>query len=168
MKLTAYILIFALFFVSVGTSLFFFPELQHIRTSMQKQLEKQGKNNIEFVFTKEAYGKLDWTRKDKEFRFKSRMYDVSLVKTDGENVQVFCLFDKEETALRQKLKNFFSSSSDKNLPLRQAIKVLSQKYFTANLFSVPGLFNFRILLLKPYLFSIRIFENELTDPPPKV
>ncbi len=166
MKLTAYILIFALFFASVGTSLFFFPELQYIRTSMQKQLEKQEKN-IEFVFTKDAYGKLDWTRKDKEFRFKGRMYDVSLVITDGGNVQVFCLFDKEETALSQKLKDFFSSSSDKNLPLRQAIKVLSQKYFTADIFSVPGLFNFRILMLKPYLFSIPVFEDELADPPPK-
>lgn len=166
MKLTAYILILTLFFASVGTSLFFFPELQHIRTSMQKQLEKQGKN-IEFVFTKKAYGKLDWTRKGKEFRFKGRMYDVSSVKTDGGNVHIFCLFDKEETGLRQKLKDFFSSSSDKNMPLRQTVKVLSQKYFTADILSVSGLFNFRILMLKPYLFSLRIFENELADPPPK-
>lgn len=166
MKLTAYILILALFFASVGTSLFFFPELGHIRTSMREQMEKQD-NSIELIFTKEAYAHLDWTQKEKEFCYRSRMYDVASVKTDSGRVLVFCFFDKKETGLRQKLKDFFSPSSDKNLPLRQVVKVLSQKYVAYAITTFSGFNNFLLLSHKPYLFSLSVFENELADPPPK-
>ncbi len=166
MKLTASILIFALFFASVGTTLLFFPELQHIRTTMRQKLEEHEKNT-EFIFTKEAFAHLEWTKKDKEFLFKGKMYDVASVKREGNLVRVFCLFDNEETGLRQKLKAFFFVSPDKNVPLQTTVKVLSQKYFSAGLLSLSGLFNFRILMYKPYSFSFHIFENEFTDPPPK-
>lgn len=167
MKVTAYILIVALFLTSMGLSLFYFPELGAIRQNMQLQLEKNN-NHIELDFTKKAYVQLDWTRKGKEFRYRGRMYDVASVKTMDKKVLVSCLFDKEETGLRQKLKDFFTPSSNKNLPLRQAVKVLSQKYFNTTFFSFPGLYNFRLLVCKPYLFSFCTFENSPDGPPPKV
>jgi len=165
-KLTAYILIFALFFASAGATLLFFPELQHIRTVMGRKIEEHEKD-AEFIFTKEAFSRLEWTKKDKEFLFKGKMYDVASIKREGNLVRVFCLFDNEETDLRQKLKAFFPVLPDKNLPLQTTVKVLSQKYFSARFFCLSGLSDFRILMYKPYLFSLRIFENELTGPPPK-
>jgi len=166
-KLTASILIFALFFASVGTTLLFFPELQHIRTAMRQKLEEHEKNT-EFIFTKEAFARLEWTKKDKEFLFKGKMYDVASVKREGNLVRVFCLFDNEETGLRQKLKAFFSLTPDKNNSLRQVVKVLSQKYFVyvCSLFNLRN--NFMVLSGKPYIFSLSIFEKELNGPPPKV
>ena len=159
-------MIFALFFASVGVTLLFFPELQQIRTAMHQKLEEHEKD-AEFIFSKEAFAQLQWTKKDKEFLFKGKMYDVASVKKEGNFVRVYCLFDKEETGLRQKLKAFFSVSPDKNLPLQTTVKVLSQKYFSTGLFSLSGLFNFHLLMYKPYFFSLRVFENELTGPPPK-
>jgi len=133
---------------------------------MRQKLEEHEKNT-EFIFTKEAFSRLEWTKKNKEFLYKGKMYDVVSVKREGNLVRIFCLFDKEETNLRQKLKAFFTVLPDKNLPLQTAVKVLSQKYFSAGFFCLSGLSDFRVLMYKPYLFSLRIFENELTGPPPK-
>jgi hypothetical protein len=168
-KLTAYILIFSLFFASVGVSLLFFPELQRIRTVMRLKLEENNEDvgNAEFIFTKEAFAQLQWTKKDKEFLYKGKMYDVASVKKEGNRMRVFCFFDKDETGLRQKLKAFFSVSHDKNLPLQTTAKVLSLKYVAYAV--IPfNLFNNSLPLIpKPYSFSLSVFENEISDPPPK-
>jgi len=163
----AYILIFAFFFISIGTSVFFFLELGHIRTSMTELLQKKDEKAVCLNFTKEAYASLKWDEKDKEFRFQGRMYDVSSVKIESDIVKVFCVFDKKETGLRGTLGNFFSNAPDKNLPPQGLVKVLSQKYFVSPVFSLSGLNNFSFLATKPYTFLVHTFENELTDPPPR-
>lgn len=75
MKLTAYILIVVLFLASVGTTLFFFPELGTIRKNMQQQIGKK-ENQIELTFSSKTYAELDWTTPGKEFRYHGEMYDV--------------------------------------------------------------------------------------------
>jgi len=157
----------ALFFTTVGVSLFYFPELNAVRQNMQRQLEKRD-SRIELVFTKKAYAQLDWTRREKEFRYKGKMYDVASVKIVGGKVLVSCLFDNEETGLRKKLEAFFSPLSDKNQPLRRGVKVISQKY-VVHVFKVFNRFPYFLpFSFKPYFFSLSVFEKEMADPPPIV
>ncbi len=160
MKFTAIILVLALFFSSVGTTLFFFPELQHIRVTMRGKLEKQGEKT-EMVFTGEAFARLKWTKTGKEFLFHGIMYDVSSIKKEGRQVWVYCLADKEETGLREQLKDLFSSRPGKS-PLRHAVKVLSQKYFPPGFVARAATGNFFSSPYKPCFF--RLVEN--SNPPP--
>ncbi len=166
MKWATYTLIFVLFFVSAGTSICFFLELENIRAGMKKTLETDN-NKIELLFTKEAFAHIDWTQKDKEFRFKGRMYDVASTHIIGQTVHVSCVFDKEETGLRKTLKDFFTPSSDKNSPLRKVVRMFSQKYVAYLIDTAGKLNNFLIFFHKPYLFPFHIFEIEPTGHPPK-
>lgn len=166
MKFIAYILVVALFLASLGTTLFYFPELESIRENMQKQLENNT-NRTELVFSREAFKKINWTRKHKEFRYHGEMYDVISVKSENGKVLISCLCDKEETALRQELEDFFSPSSDRNNPVRHAVKILSLKYISGiQAFSLPYP-GFLAFSFKPYHFFTLESENLPEFPPPQ-
>jgi len=165
-KFTAYILIVVLFLASAGTALFYFPELGAIRQDMQRQIEKKDKQ-IEFTFSQNVYTRLNWTRPGKEFRYHGKMYDVASVKTAGEKVSVVCLFDKEETGLREKLKDFFSSGQGKDNPLHHAVKTLSQKYvLSVPVFTLP-VRSLLAAVFTPYYFPATDILHGPPPPPPQ-
>ena len=166
MKFTAYILIVVLFLASVGTALFYFPELKAIRQNREYQMKKK-ENQTVLIFSRKAYAKLNWTRSGKEFRYHGRMYDVVSVKTSDEKIRVTCFFDKEETGLRDKLEAFFSFGQEKDNPLHRAVKTLSQKY----VLSVPGLTlpvcPLLAAVFTPYYFSATDILYGPPSPPPQ-
>jgi len=162
----AVILIIVFSFVSIGTSLFFFSELAHIRTEMKEQIGNDNSRQC-LSFTKEAFANLKWEEKNKEFRLDGKMYDVSSVEINGDNIMVYCVFDKDETTLREKLAGLFTDKPGSHSPLRLWFKMLSQNYFTTPEFSMPVLNRGFIAIQYAYIFKIHTFENELADPPPR-
>lgn len=162
----AIILIIVFSFVSIGTSPFFFSELKHIRTEMKKQVGSDNNRQC-LTFTKEAFANLKWEEKNKEFRLDGKMYDVSSVEINGDNILVYCVFDKDETTLRKKLAGLFTDDPKNNSPLRLWVKMLSQNYFTTPEFSMPVLNRDFMTIQYSYVFKVHTFENELADPPPR-
>lgn len=134
---------------------------------MEKALERD-EGHTELLFSREVFAHLDWTRKEKEFRYQNKMYDVASVRIIGKVVYVSCVFDKEETGLRKTLKDFFTPSSGKNSPLRNMVRMLSQKYIAHLSNTLRGLDNFLFFKYKPYLFILHVYETEFDTPPPKV
>ena len=166
MKFVAHILLFAFFFVAVGTSLFFFLELSQVRRSMKVQIRKNEKT-ITLNFTKDEFAHIKWTEEKKEFRYHNKMYDVSSIHSGEKKVVIICEFDKKETGLRKKLNDFFSNRPDKNFPGRQLVKVLSQKYLSNpyNGFHYPDFFS--MLMPTSYKFNLHMFALEISVPPPR-
>lgn len=165
-KFIAHILLFAFFFVAVGTSLFFFWELSQARQSMKIQVSKY-ENTITLNFTKEEFAHIKWTEKEKEFCYQGRMYDVSSIHSGKNKVVIVCDFDKKETGLRKKLNDLFSNRSDKDFPVRQLVKVLSQKYLSNPYNGIHNSDFFLMLIPSSYKFNLHVFALEMTVPPPR-
>ena len=119
------------------------------------------------TFTKETYSQLKWEEKNKEFRLKGKMYDVSAIETKGDKVFVYCVFDKSETSLRHQLINLFSDKPGNKSPFRLWVQILAQNYFTPSESTLPFLHRDFIMIHNVYVFRIHTFENELADPPPR-
>ncbi len=166
MKPVTYILIFIFSFISIGTTLVFFTALSHIRTEMKEQITDDESPQC-IVFSRENFASLKWEKKNKEFRLDGKMYDVSTVEIKGDEVLVYCVFDKEETNLREKLAGLFNDKPGNHSPLRLWVKMLSQNYFTTPEFSMPVLHQGFVVIQNDYLFKVHSFENELADPPPR-
>lgn len=165
-KPVAYILITIFSLISFGMSLTFFSTLSHIRTEMKQKVQDDS-HAQRLTFTKETYAQLKWEEKNKEFRLKGKMYDVSTIETKGDNVLVYCIFDKSETSLRDQLINLFTDKPGNKSPFRLWFQVLAQNYFTPSESTLPLLDRNFIKLQSSYLFRIHTFENELADPPPR-
>ena len=166
MKPAAYILILIFSFVSLGTSLFFFVSLSGVRTEMKTQLSED--RNLQCItFSQEDFSGLKWEKKNKEFRWEGKMYDVSKVEYNGDKILVYCIFDTGETDLRKTLAGLFNDKPGNHSPLRLWVKMLSQNYFTTPEFSLPVLHQDFTVVQSAYVFRIHSFENELADPPPR-
>ncbi|MBE0651711.1 MAG: hypothetical protein IH595_12840 [Bacteroidales bacterium] len=166
MKPVAYILILIFSFISIGTSLFFFSALSHIHSEMKEQVADD-KNPQCLIFSNEDFTNLKWEEKKKEFRLNGKMYDVSAIEIEGDQVMVYCVFDKKETNLRKKLADLFTDKPGNHNPLRLWVKMLSQNYFTTPQYEMPVLHRSYILMQDYYFFKVHAFENEMADPPPR-
>ena len=165
-KPVAYILIIIFSFISFGMSLTFFSTLSHIREEMKEKVQDDS-HTQSLTFTKDAFARLKWEKKNKEFRLKGKMYDVSAIETKGDKVLVYCIFDKTETRLRHQLIHLFSDKPGNKSPFRLWVQILAQNYFKPAEFTLPLLHRDFIMIQSSYVFRIHTFENELADPPPR-
>jgi len=165
-KPVTYILIILFSFISFGISLTFFSTLSHIRTEMKEKVQEDSHVQC-LIFSQETYSQLKWEEKNREFRLKGKMYDVSAIKTQGDKVLVYCMFDKYETRLRDQLINLFSDKPGNKSPFRLWVQILAQNYLSPAEFTLPLFHQDYILIQSPYIFRIHTFENELADPPPR-
>ena len=166
MKPVTYILIIIFSFISFGMSLTFFSTLSHIHVEMKEKVQNDNHTQC-LTFTQETFANLKWEKKNKEFRLKGKMYDVSTIETEGDKVLVYCIFDKSETSLRHQLINLFNNKPGNKSPFRLWVQILAQNYFTPSESTLPLLHRDFIMIQSPYIFKIHTFENELADPPPR-
>ncbi len=166
MKPVTYILVFIFSFISLGMSVTFFSTLSHIRKDMKKQVHEDNHSQC-LTLSHKAFSDLKWEEKNKEFRLNGKMYDVSKVVKKGNEVLIYCLFDKDETSLRNKLANLFNNHPGNKSPFRLWIQILAQNYLSPAEFTLPLFHQDYILIQSPYIFRIHTFENELADPPPR-
>lgn len=111
------------------------------QASIRKAIKRQIKSGIpiqdlhEFVFSDDAYQKLDWVRPDKEFRIGKEMFDVVRTEKSGNANRLFCVNDKEEAILFAQLeeitqKKLEQESHSPNSPITKVVKILKLVYIT--------------------------------------
>ncbi len=169
MKWFSYILVFLVFFLAIGTSVFFFFQLNQIKSSVNRELKNDEQENLlSFRFTQTEYNELNWLEKGKEFRMNGKMYDIASIQKTQNFITVFCAYDTQETRVRQVFANLLSGASSKSLPLRQLVKIIGQKYFSSALTGIFENTAIKKIKFKPYLYSLITGLIKPESPPPEL
>lgn len=138
-----------------------------------KQLIKSGipeRDLIVLRFSGQETERLDWVKKDKEFRFKKTMYDIVRSEISGDSVSYHCIDDQKETRLFSHLKEWVNRhlhDPSSPSPIQQYLK---------NFHWLPGRLQGNILLSgipsmtsrphhRPVFFYSAPFINTLSPPP---
>jgi hypothetical protein len=110
----------------------------------------------------------EWTRKDKEFRFRGKLYDIAKIVKEKGTVKYFCVNDKDEESLQKDYGDFDKQTGNKN----NFVKEIFDKQNNTNYFfeeytiKYPG-------LIRNFYFANAIFKYQdiiqnIHTPPPKV
>jgi len=130
-KFISFILVIIFLFVSNGCYLFF-KYLQHniqqeVKHEIRAGLNENDLSIIVVLLNNEK--KIEWIKKNKEFRYKSQMYDVVKTKIKNNKKYYYCRNDIKE---RDLIANFARHHRRRNKILLKLIKLLSNKYFHQN------------------------------------
>lgn len=108
-------------------------QIRHdIKMKLKQGVPEEDLHKISFAFNELHL--IDWVRKDKEFKYRSQMYDVVRKETDGKQVHFFCVNDTQETQLFVNLDAMVSGQSgeDSSHPsggmTKKILKLLSLVY----------------------------------------
>lgn len=106
----------------------YFTYLQHnVQQDIKSKLEGTipNKNLSIIVITNSNNNKIFWTRKDKEFRYEGKMFDIVKVKIKNNKTYYYCLNDVNENIL---VANFLKNNKRINKILLKLRKILINKY----------------------------------------
>ncbi len=164
-KYISLILLIIILFLSNGYQLYF-RYLQHnIRQEIKHEI-KNGLNENELsiiVVSDNDEKEIEWTKKNKEFRYKGEMYDIVKTKINGNKKIYYCINDVKEEHL---IANFTKHNRRRNKILLRIKKLLSNKYLPKNNSENNKILQANIYFAE-YQFLYKSRFKETLSPPPK-
>ncbi|MCD6201579.1 MAG: hypothetical protein J7K46_07215 [Bacteroidales bacterium] len=163
-KLVSCTVLILFLFMNGGYYLYFmirqFNLRQEIKRESQEYIDKEDLSLI--VVPVKEEGKLNWIRKNMEFRYHGEMYDVVRSEIHGGKKYFYCIKDIQEQHLITKLNSVQKKQNKKIWKLR---RMVSFKYFPAK-YALNNRFNaFDILFSECNLNYCSIFREVATPPP---
>ncbi|NOX16822.1 MAG: hypothetical protein GXO87_00870 [Chlorobi bacterium] len=165
-KYASIILLFIFMFVSGGYQIYFKYLQYDIRQEIKREI-RTGLNEMDLtlvVVSSENENKINWIKKNKEFRYKGLMYDVVRIKTKDNKKYYYCINDIKEKNL---IANYVRHNKRRNKALLRLRKVLSNKYLPENPSENLKTYKDKIYFAK-YRQSYNSIYLEILPPPPKV
>lgn len=157
-------------YVSFGGFIQWHAELTKVRQDIKHQLKASvaPEKLHRFQLSKKEFQRLEWTRENKEFRFRDHLYDVVMKKEKGAELTLLCIRDTEEEKLFKDLNRLISNhfEKDKQDPKSKGkIKYLKKDWVgdpSANVFNAIQKSDYPYPNA-PALFSI--FPEVMAPPP---
>lgn len=126
------ILLAILAFNIAGVYIVFKFQQSRIRREIKSQI-KSGVSDEElhqFVFSEDELGAMDWVRRNKEFVYEGKMYDIVYTEKDGGRIHFYCINDEEEEVLFAQLdilvtKQFGEEAKNTASPASKLIKLFN-------------------------------------------
>ncbi len=164
-KYISFILLIIILFISNGYHLYF-KYLQHNIQHEIKHKIKNGLNENELfviVVSTNNEKEIEWTKKNKEFRYKGEMYDLVKIKIKNNKKIYYCINDVKEEHL---IANFTKQNRRRNKILLRLKKLLNNKYFPKT-YSVNNKILQANIYFTEYQFLYKSRFKEILSPPPK-
>jgi hypothetical protein len=168
------LLLAAVIFNMTGFFIVFKIEQSIVRKNIKRQI-KAGVPNSElhsFSMSMSDYDNLEWVKAEKEFKINNSMYDVVKSSKFKDSITLFCINDKQEEELFERLDQAVQNQMEResnapNSPLNKGIKFLKLVYkipkSEINLIGQPP-FNQNYRTLVPHSYSSPFLEKDA--PPP--
>lgn len=128
-KIASILLLLALWISSIG----YFHIFRLIQADIRHEIKKRMEQNIpdgeltRITFTSSENP--EWVRKDKEFRYGGRMYDIVRTRNENGLTVYYCIDDVEESRLVSKMdKSLEEGSDDASTPLARMSRALLSFY----------------------------------------
>ena len=139
-KYASFIMLFVFLFITNGYFLYFKYLQYDLRHEMQMEMRNiHEKELIRIVLSPAHTKEIRWIRKNKEFLYRGKMYDVVRRETRDGHTVLYCLNDVREHEL---MKRFRRTQRSKDHKLWQTGRSLANKYFpeqfTLLLFTAPS------------------------------
>jgi len=170
-KITACIILFMLLFGMGGHLILFKLERTAIRREIKERLEHSIPKEELCLIRFSTDKKIDWKRKDKEFRYLGDMYDVVYKEYHAGVIHYYCIKDKEETKLLANLEKLVKEHTGKTKQGKTAknlLKVfLSLSYFPPGQITIALCFSGGAVRKTEYSDQEISFVQDTHTPPPK-
>ena len=164
-KYISFILLIIILFFSNGYYLYF-KYLQHniqleIKHGIRKGLKEKDLSIIIVSLNNEK--EIEWTKKNKEFRYKGMMYDIVKTKIKSNKKIYYCINDIKEKKL---IANYTKHNRRRNKVLLKLKKILSNKYLPEN-YSINNKIGKANVYFAEYQFFYKSRFIGTLSPPPK-
>jgi hypothetical protein len=144
---------------------------REIKSQIKTGLSRDQLHELSFSMAENA--KLQWTEKNKEFRFNGEMFDVVSSETRGDTIYYYCINDKDEASLFANLGELVKKKLDDDCNSGKNISAKLIRAITSLVFLPSELNPFIISTREPLNYftshSIVFLSPflELVTPPPK-
>ncbi|MBW6484043.1 MAG: hypothetical protein K0B10_13405 [Vicingaceae bacterium] len=168
----------ALLLIIAIATLFPFAYLKMEKKAIRKSIKHKiiagiDKNELVLlVFKKEEVDKKVKWKHSKEFQYNGEMYDIVETEFKNDSVYYWVWWDKEETALNQKVANLVRQNfaqnpyqNNKNQVVTHFFKTL---YFTNTQWQYKIAFGVEIKHVTPYLENFSFWQSSPPSPPPQI
>lgn len=158
---------------SFGYYIAFLFEQKQIRNEIKEKIEQSlPENELTIIFiNNDETSLIKWFEKDKEFSFNDEMYDVIRNKITKTGTIYFCIHDKDEKKLNQKLNLYLidqknCDTDSKNKDAGRFIKINKSDFFKSTIFFFlsPVTMKSNFFFITEHLKSL---FKEVPTPPPK-
>jgi len=134
---------------------------QEVKRIIRKGLQEKDLSVITVSFDNEK--EIEWTKKNKEFRYKGLMYDVVRTEIKNDKKIYYCINDVKEKIL---IANFTRHNRRKNKVLLELKKLLNNKYFPEK-YSLNSKVSKANIYFVDCQFLYKSRFKEILSPPPK-
>ncbi len=171
-KATSYILLFLLFFTLIA----YLPAVKLIQYNIRKEIKhhiKQSLDESELSLIRiNKNTPLDWKKKDKEFRFKGKMYDIVKKRIENDDILYYCIYDEQESKLFEHLDQYVAYFLGEHPKQEKNIYHFLQKleliYTTPFQQQITSDLPFFLWTFKKITHLYQFNFVELNTPPPKL
>jgi len=132
LRVTSIVVLFVMILSLTGYYPVFKLEQWKLHNQFKKMVKAEIPKNqlIRFVVNRHNERFVNWIKKDKEFRYKGRMYDVVKAENSQQGMIYYCINDQQETRLFARLdsliKDYFNSNTN---PVGMIAKVTARVFF---------------------------------------
>lgn len=122
-------------------------------------------SSLEIIVEEDFSDKIEWEEKGKEFFLNGELYDVARIKKEEGKTLLYCINDKKEKKLLDKLVKAVNKNHDNKRS--RNIKPALPDLVSMCLFETPDLFSGSSQYI-PFKVSLVFSYKEIHSPPPKV
>ncbi|GGH66080.1 hypothetical protein [Phaeocystidibacter marisrubri] len=151
-----------------------FPTFEFTLNRVRREMKAAIKNGVpesewvEFAIDS-IQSHITWTKPEKEFRYRDKMYDVLHYRGDSSEI-VVCIMDVKESGLFEHLEELVAQSGygndDHPGPIRQVIKAFSPVYILSEDMLIPPALSWHVIHRSEYhLPGSAIHPREVEHPP---